>query len=90
VTLVDGHEAVDDPVITAQRTVASLRSWVVLDRDAHLPDLAAAVSNLAVDLSEAARPSAALAAAREAVELYGELVSTDRDNLWGSKTRSGA
>ncbi|MDT7608195.1 MAG: hypothetical protein QOG96_2698, partial [Pseudonocardiales bacterium] len=60
VTLVDGREAVDDPVLTAQRTVASLRRWVALDRDRHLPDLAGAVNNLAVDLSEAARPNEAL------------------------------
>jgi hypothetical protein len=79
VTLVDRREAVDDPVTTAQRTVESLRGWVALDRDAHLLELAAAVNNLAVDLSEAARPNEALAAAREAVELYRELFSTDRD-----------
>jgi hypothetical protein len=49
------------------------------DRDAHLPDLAMSVNNLAVDLAEVGRRAEGLTAAQEAVTLYRELARSEHD-----------
>jgi tetratricopeptide (TPR) repeat protein len=78
VTLSDRHASINQRLEALGRTVASLRARVALD-PATLPELAAEVNNLAVDLAEAGSTGEALTSAREAVERYRELVRNDRD-----------
>ena len=59
--------------------VAALRLAAQTNPDAHLPDLAASVNNLANRLAEAGRRAEGLAAAQEAVDLRRELAAGNRD-----------
>jgi len=59
--------------------VALLREAAESNRNAHLPDLAMSLNNLAVDLAEAGRREQALALAREAAAHYHELARTNSD-----------
>ncbi|WP_203914277.1 tetratricopeptide repeat protein, partial [Rhizocola hellebori] len=61
----------------AEEAVDLYRELVTLNRDAHLPDLAMSVNNLAVALGEAGRRAECMAAAEEAVNLYRELAANE-------------
>ncbi|MBA2324595.1 MAG: hypothetical protein H0V92_11495 [Pseudonocardiales bacterium] len=57
----------------AQEAVQLYQELVESNRDAHLPNLARSVNNLAVDLAEVDRRVEGLAATQEAAQLYQEL-----------------
>jgi Trypsin-like peptidase domain len=61
------------------QTVEHHRELAEANRDAYLPDLAASVHNLAIDLAEAGRRAEGLTAAQQAVDLYRDLAAANRD-----------
>jgi len=67
--------------LRAQEAVDCDRELVALNRDVHLPNLAMALTNLAIDLVEAGRRTEGVAAAQEAVDLRRELASTEPDRF---------
>jgi tetratricopeptide (TPR) repeat protein len=62
-----------------EAAVTILRKLAGYDRDQHLPDLAAAVFNLASCLAQLGARDDALDASYEAVALHRELIESDRD-----------
>ncbi|HEY0695212.1 MAG TPA: tetratricopeptide repeat protein [Kribbella sp.] len=62
-----------------RKAVDLRRELVQLNREDHLPGLASAVNNLAIDLAGAGRRAEALSAAQEAVELYRKLTERNRE-----------
>jgi hypothetical protein len=62
-----------------ERAVDIMRTLAEYDRDRHLPDLAAAVSNLASCLAQLGERDAALRTSYEAVAMHRELLEVDRD-----------
>ncbi|MET7483526.1 tetratricopeptide repeat protein [Streptomyces sp. NPDC005538] len=68
--------------------VALRRELVAADRDEHLPNLAAALNNLANSYGGVGRPEEALSAARESAELYEPLAEQDPEAYLADYTRA--
>jgi tetratricopeptide (TPR) repeat protein len=68
--------------------VQVLRELAGYDRERYLPDLAAAVSNLATCLAQLGERDQALTASYEAVAMHRELLETDRDGILPALARA--
>jgi tetratricopeptide (TPR) repeat protein len=68
--------------------VQTLRELAGFDRDRYLPDLAAAVSNLASCLAQLGERDQALITSYEAVAMHRELLETDRDGYLPALARA--
>ena len=80
--LATAHSQIGDHLAASKTTseaVELYRELVALNRDAYLPDLAAAVKDLAIHLGEAGSRAEGLSAAQEAVDLRRELIALNRD-----------
>ena len=73
----------------AGATVGLYRELAGLNRDAHLPALAASVNNLALRLAEAGRRPEALTGAQEAADLYRELAQAEPE-VYGAAVNQAA
>jgi len=76
--------------IEAVTEIFSTRELAAGNRDAHLPDLAMSVNNLAIDLAEAGRRAEGLAAAPEAATHYHELAQDDPSRYGPDAERADA